>query len=190
MKSARRPVSRVLSANSLDRIKRIRGTTIPLGRALQRASRDQPGRRDGNVPGSRVLRLTRPPRAPKVRNIVALPAQLPNDSVGDRGRLVGAVVEKLEMQLFSRPIERGHGSQTIRDHRGFVKNRDLHENMGKIGFANHQCRKRLAQQPAGRLLKNINGDENKKAAADKHKPAHGDEQAGFAPNSEKIKGNQ
>jgi hypothetical protein len=27
-----------------------RGTTIPLGRALQRASRDQPGWRDGNVP--------------------------------------------------------------------------------------------------------------------------------------------
>jgi hypothetical protein len=41
---ARRPVSRVLSA--LDEC----GTTIPLGRALWRASRDQPGRRSGNAP--------------------------------------------------------------------------------------------------------------------------------------------
>ena len=41
---ARRPVSRVLSAPDEC------GTTIPLGRALRRASRDQPGRRSGNAP--------------------------------------------------------------------------------------------------------------------------------------------
>ena len=35
-----------------------RETAIPLGRALLRASRDQPGRRDGNVPVSAVARLT------------------------------------------------------------------------------------------------------------------------------------
>ena len=40
---ARRPVSRVLSAPYW------RGTTIPLGRASRRASRDQPGRRGGNA---------------------------------------------------------------------------------------------------------------------------------------------
>ncbi len=94
------------------------------------------------------------------------------------------------MQLLARPIEPGGGSQAIRDHRGFVKNRDLHENMGKIGFANRQGRKRPAEQPAGRLLKNINADENQKAAADKHKPAHGGGQASLAPNSEKIDENQ
>ena len=42
--SARRPVSRVLSAP------RGRGTAIPLGRVSQRASRDQPGRRNEDVP--------------------------------------------------------------------------------------------------------------------------------------------
>jgi hypothetical protein len=41
--NARRPVSRVLSAPKC-------GTTIPLGRALRRASRDQPGRQSGNAP--------------------------------------------------------------------------------------------------------------------------------------------
>jgi hypothetical protein len=49
---ARRPVSRVLSARYP---KVSRGTTIPLGRALPRASRDQPGRRDGNVLARGVL---------------------------------------------------------------------------------------------------------------------------------------
>jgi hypothetical protein len=93
--------------------------------------------------GARLV--ARPPRATKVRNIVAEPAQLPNNSVGNRGRLVGAVVEKLDMQLRSRPIERGGGSQAIRDHCGFVKNRDLHENMGKTGFGNYRCRKRLGE---------------------------------------------
>ena len=49
--NARRPVSRVLSAPSPDpKAWSERGTTIPLGRALPRASRDQPGWRDGNVP--------------------------------------------------------------------------------------------------------------------------------------------
>jgi len=49
--NARRPVSRVLSAPDPDReVRSKRGTTIPLGRALPRASRDQPGWRDGNVP--------------------------------------------------------------------------------------------------------------------------------------------
>jgi hypothetical protein len=62
--------------------------------------------------------------------------------------------------------------------------------MGKTGFANHRCRKRLAEQPAGRLLKNIDADENQKAAANKQKPAQGGEQAGLAPNSEKIDENQ
>ena len=42
-KAARRPVSRVLSALAC-------GTTIPLGRASRRASRDQPGRRSGKAP--------------------------------------------------------------------------------------------------------------------------------------------
>ena len=41
--AARRPVSRVLSAPKC-------GTTIRLGRASRRASRDQPGRRSGNAP--------------------------------------------------------------------------------------------------------------------------------------------
>ncbi len=54
---ARRPVSRVLSARSLGRADAPRGTTIPLGRALQRASRDQPGWRNGNVP--EILRTSR-----------------------------------------------------------------------------------------------------------------------------------
>jgi hypothetical protein len=40
------------------------------------------------------------------------------------------------------------------------------------------------------LLKNINADENQKAAANKQKPARGGEQAGLAPNSEKIDENQ
>jgi len=42
------------------------GTTIPLGRALLRASRDQPGRRDGNVPASSAWDFAphRPPAAP------------------------------------------------------------------------------------------------------------------------------
>ena len=53
--SARRPVSRVLSAPVSGR-----GTTIPLGRALRRASRDQPGRRGGNAPAATV-RGRRPP---------------------------------------------------------------------------------------------------------------------------------
>jgi hypothetical protein len=44
---ARRPVSRVLSA---PQVALECGTTIPLGRASQRASRDQPGRRGGNAP--------------------------------------------------------------------------------------------------------------------------------------------
>jgi hypothetical protein len=57
-KDARRPVSRVLSARSP---KRSHGTTIPLGRASQRASRDQPGRRDGNVPAPCLLQHARPP---------------------------------------------------------------------------------------------------------------------------------
>ena len=43
--SARRPVSRVLSAPSRG------GATIPLGRASRRASRGQPGQRSGNAPG-------------------------------------------------------------------------------------------------------------------------------------------
>jgi hypothetical protein len=44
---ARRPVSRVLSAPQVS----LRcGTTIPLGRASRRASRDLPGRRSGNAP--------------------------------------------------------------------------------------------------------------------------------------------
>ena len=46
---ARRPVSRVLSALAC-------GTTIPLGRASRRASRDQPGRRGGNAPAALRLR--------------------------------------------------------------------------------------------------------------------------------------
>ena len=54
---ARRPVSRVLSAKSPDWIEEPRGTTIPLGRALRHASRDQPGRRDGKSP-----RVPRPGR--------------------------------------------------------------------------------------------------------------------------------
>ena len=108
-----------------------------------------------------------PPGATKVQNIVALSAQLANDSVGDRGRLVGAVVEKLDMQFFSRPIERGGGSQALRDHCGFVENRDLHENARKAGLANHRRRKRFAEQPAGRLFKNIDADKNQKAAANK-----------------------
>ena len=48
-RGARRPVSRVLSAALASD-----GTTIPLGRALRRASRDQPGRRVGNAPASRL----------------------------------------------------------------------------------------------------------------------------------------
>jgi len=47
---ARRPVSRVLSAHSFDGVDGLHGTTIPLGRTSRRASRDQPGWRDGNVP--------------------------------------------------------------------------------------------------------------------------------------------
>src|ERR1700733_7535328 len=43
-RNARQPVSRVLSAPFWG------GTTIPLGRISRCASRDQPGRRDGNVP--------------------------------------------------------------------------------------------------------------------------------------------
>ena len=50
---ARRPVSRVLSA---PQVSPECGTTIPLGRALQRASRDQPGRR-----GGKPLYLAAPP---------------------------------------------------------------------------------------------------------------------------------
>ena len=45
-KTARRPVSRVLSRP----VSHGRRTTIPLGRASRRASRDQPGRRSGNAP--------------------------------------------------------------------------------------------------------------------------------------------
>ena len=115
--------------------------------------------------GARLVAL--PSRTAKVGYIVAMPAQLPNDSAGNRGRLVGTVVEKLEMQLFAGPIEGRRGSQAVFDHRGFVKNRDLHENMGKVGFANQGCRKRLAEQPAGRLLKNIDANEKEKAAANK-----------------------
>jgi hypothetical protein len=44
--SARRSISRVLSASD-----QRCGTTIPLGRALRRASRDQPGRQGGNTLG-------------------------------------------------------------------------------------------------------------------------------------------
>jgi hypothetical protein len=36
------------------------------------------------------------------------------------------------------------------------------------------------------LLNNIDADENEKDAANKQKPARGGEQAGLAPNSEKI----
>ena len=54
-KIARRPVSRVLSGLAA-------GTAIPLGRALRRASRDQPGRRDGNVPAAPAF--AGPPAAP------------------------------------------------------------------------------------------------------------------------------
>ncbi len=45
---ARRPVSRVLSTPGL--VRHGARTTIPLGRASLRASRDQPGRRGGNAP--------------------------------------------------------------------------------------------------------------------------------------------
>src|ERR1700675_4590224 len=81
--------------------------------------------------GARVV--ARPPRATKVRNIVALLAQLSNNSYGNCVRVVGAVVKKLDMQLRSRAIERGGGSQAIRVDCGFVKNRNLHKNMGKTG---------------------------------------------------------
>ena len=87
------------------------------------------------------------------------------------------------MQLFARPIECGGGSQAIRDHRGFVKNRDLHENMRQIGIANHGCRKRLAEQLAGRLLKNIDANESEKAAANKQQPS----EAATKPVSHKIR---
>ena len=50
-KSARRPVSRVLSDPAQK--KRGAGTAIPLGRASLRASRDQPGQQGGNAPASR-----------------------------------------------------------------------------------------------------------------------------------------
>jgi hypothetical protein len=56
---ARRPVSRVLFAPPA--CGRRRETAIPLGRALRHASRDQPGRRDGNVPASRPFRKRRRP---------------------------------------------------------------------------------------------------------------------------------
>jgi hypothetical protein len=73
---ARRPVSRVLSALAC-------GTAIPLGRALRRASRDQPGQRSGKCscalrrgrPYSVLLPVgfTLPPLSPGARCALAAP---------------------------------------------------------------------------------------------------------------------
>ena len=60
-KNARRPVSRVLSAESPGMAGGAHGTAIPLGRALRRASRDQPGWRDGNAPAPRLATGTATP---------------------------------------------------------------------------------------------------------------------------------
>ena len=116
----------------------------------------------------------------KMRNIKALLAQFADDSTGNRGRPVGAVIEKLDMKLVARPIQRRGGSQAVRNHRGFVENRDLHQNMRKVGFAQNGRVKPLAEQPAGRLLENIDPDQNEKAAADEQEPAKGGKQADFA----------
>jgi hypothetical protein len=66
IKNARRPVSRVLSAPVQNKYRT--GTTIPLGRASLRASRDQPGRRGGNAPASRVRLYPSAPPATPIRS--------------------------------------------------------------------------------------------------------------------------
>ena len=94
------------------------------------------------------------------------------------------------MQPVSRPIQRGGRSQAIRNHRRFVENRDLHQNKRETGFAQNRCGKGLAKQPAGALLKNIDPDQNQKAATDKQKPAEGSEQADLASDSEEFQKTQ
>ena len=84
------------------------------------------------------------------------------------------------MKLVAGPIQGRRGPQAIGHHRGFVENRDLHQNMRKVGFVQDRHRKPLAEQPAGRLLKKIDSDQDQKAAADEKKPAKSGNQAGLA----------
>ncbi len=94
------------------------------------------------------------------------------------------------MQPVSRPIQRGGRSQAIRNHRRFVENRDLDQNKRETGFAQNRRGKGLAKQPACGLLKNIDPDQNQKAATDKQKPAEGGEQADLASDSEEFQKTQ
>jgi hypothetical protein len=58
--------------------------------------------------------------------------------------------------------------------------------MRKAGFEEMRFGKRLTDQAASRLLKNIDPDENEKAAANEQEAAGGGKQGDLTPNPEKI----
>lgn len=123
--------------------------------------------------GQRTRLVTTPSYAAKMQDVKTLLPQFKNNRGGNARCFVGAVIEKLDMQLGAWPFQCSNGSQTTRDHSGFIKDRDLDENMRKVIFMQPGFWERLAKQAAGRLLKDIDADENEKADADEQKTADG-----------------
>ena len=92
------------------------GTTIPLGRASRRASRDQPGRRDGNVPapageGERrrpysvllPVGFTLPPPLPEARGALTAPFHPCPPEISPRGRHATGGLFSVALSLGSPP---------------------------------------------------------------------------------------
>ena len=94
------------------------------------------------------------------------------------------------MEPILRPVEPGGAAQAARNHIRFVEDRDLDQNVREIWFGKFDHRKRLAEQAAGGLLKDIDANENDEAAANEQKPAGSGNEATLAEKPEQIDGIQ
>ena len=77
-------------------------------------------------------------------DIETAPAQLFSARGGDFARIVGGIIQHLDLQQFSRIIEFTNGAEQTLDHVDFIENWQLHRHLGQLG----ELSSRLGSAPA------------------------------------------
>ena len=135
----------------------------------RRIALGEPGGQRASLEAAAIL-------AAHMLNVEALRAQLLRRRRREHGRIVSAVVEKLNVELFLRPIERRGGAQSIGGQFALVEGGDLHQHMRQHRIAQFHRRDGRAPTRPGDELDDIDGDEKQEAAADENEAENGERQ--------------
>ena len=123
--------------------------------------------------------------APDVRDFNAARCQIRHDLGDEDRRIVGGIVQHLDMQLVARPIERHGGLDRAERNLVFVEQRNLHQHIRQVHLRQESPRKVVTPVRRSEKIVDLDPDQGEEAAPDSDQAERRDVEARLEKAEEK-----